>query len=100
MIVIDNMQAPYGRMIMCHMMADTTEELLDMADKIGVNRKWIQYAGTDKEHFDICLSKRKKAIKYGAKELGWREMVEFMKRGRINIIPSKIIHDETGTYLI
>jgi hypothetical protein len=35
------MRAPFGRMIMCHMFADTTEELNDMADKIGVAGKWI-----------------------------------------------------------
>ena len=56
MIIVDDMKAPFGRMVMCHMMADTTEELLAMADKIGVDRKWLQAAGTKREHFDICLS--------------------------------------------
>lgn len=72
-VYVDNMQAKFGRMIMCHMIADTTEELLDMVDKIGVNRKWIQNAGTYSEHFDICTSKRNKAIIYGAKEITMRE---------------------------
>lgn len=76
MVYIDNFNAPFGRMRMCHMIADTTQELLEMVDKIGVARKWIQYAGTDKEHFDICLSKKELAIKFGAKEVTWREMSE------------------------
>lgn len=59
-------------------MADTTQELLDMADKIGVARKWIQYAGTPREHFDVCMSKRKKAIEFGAKEITWRELGEMV----------------------
>ena len=63
----------YGRMKMSHMIADTTDELLQMADSIGVNRKWIQYPGTAREHFDICLSKRKKAVDLGAKQIEWRE---------------------------
>lgn len=63
----------FGRMKMCHMIADTTEELLQMVDKIGVQRKWIQHAGTANEHFDICLSKRKLAVKYGAMEINFRE---------------------------
>lgn len=68
------MNAKFGRMTMCHMIADTTEELLDMAGKIGVNKKWIQYPGTCQEHFDICLSKKKIAIELGAKEITMREL--------------------------
>lgn len=74
MVYIDDFNAPYKGMIMCHMIADTTEELLSMVDKIGVNRKWIQEKGTPREHFDICLSKKKKAIKLGAKEISSREL--------------------------
>jgi phosphoribosyl 1,2-cyclic phosphodiesterase len=59
-----------GRMIMCHMTADSTQELLAMADKIGVARKWIQHAGHPyKEHFDIAKSKRALAVTHGAIEL-------------------------------
>lgn len=68
-VYVDNMEAGFGNMIMCHMIADTTEELLKMADKIGVQRKWIQDKGTYLEHFDICLSKRKLAVKNGAVEI-------------------------------
>lgn len=74
MVYIDNMNASYRGMIMCHMIADTTEELLDMVDKIKVNRKWIQYPGTHHEHFDICKSKKDKAIKLGAKEITMKEL--------------------------
>jgi len=65
-VYVDDMRAPFGRMIMCHMLADTTEELLAMADRIGVQRKWLQLAGTPREHFDIALSKRELAIEFGA----------------------------------
>lgn len=73
-VFVDTMRAPFGRMIMCHMIADTKEELLQMADQIGVQRKWIQYEGTYKEHFDISLGKRALAIKAGAVEITWREL--------------------------
>lgn len=87
MVYVDNMyKSPigkFGRMKMSHMLADTTDELLQMADRIGVNRKWIQDAGTVREHFDICLSKRKKAVAAGAKEITWRESGEFiLARGK------------------
>jgi len=58
-------------MVMCHMIADTTEELLAMADRIGVQRRWLQYPGTDREHFDISLSKKELAIKFGAIPITW-----------------------------
>lgn len=64
---------------MCHMIADTHEELVDMAKKINVAEKWIQKAGTYTEHFDVCLSKRKLAIVFGAVELSRKELVMKMK---------------------
>ena len=74
-VYVDDMSADYRGMKMCHMSADSTEELLAMADRIGVQRRWIQSAGTWKEHFDICLSKRAKAVKAGAVEVTMRQLV-------------------------
>lgn len=80
-VYVDSMRAGYRRMIMCHMMADSTEELLRMADAIGVKRRWLQCPGSWKEHFDICLSKRALAVKLGAIEVSQGEMVrKFWKR--------------------
>lgn len=74
MVYIDDFNCSFGRMKMCHMIADTQEELIEMATKIGVNKKWIQYIDTYQEHFDICLSKKKIAISLGAKEITTREL--------------------------
>lgn len=79
-VYVDNMQAPFGNMIMCHMIADTTEELIDMAKKIGVAERWIQAKGTYHEHFDICQSKRKKAVQAGAKEITMMELGRIIGR--------------------
>src|SRR6218665_2862059 len=73
----------FGRMKMSHLMADTTEELLAIVDKIGVDRKWIQYPGTSKEHFDIAMSKRKLAILHGAKPVTWREMAKIWENKKL-----------------
>lgn len=66
----------FGRMKMSHMIADTQEELLAMADTIGVQRKWIQKKGTIHEHFDfdIAMSARAKAVAAGAVEISMREL--------------------------
>lgn len=73
-VYVDNMRASYGRMTMCHMVADSTDELLAMADSIGVDRKWIQHAGTHREHFDIALGKRAAAVRLGAKEITLKQL--------------------------
>lgn len=76
-VYVDDMKAPFGNMIMCHMWADSDAELLAMAARIGVNRKWIQghptlsfgkHRNASWVHFDIAQSKRALAVKAGAIE--------------------------------
>lgn len=67
-------------MKMCHMLADSVEELLAMADTIGVDRKWFQM-GTH-PHFDIALSKRALAVANGAIEVDRKGLVAVMRRYR------------------
>ena len=77
-VYIDNWQAPFRGMLMCHMIADTHDELIAMVDAIGVQRRWIQKQGTRWEHFDICLSKKELALRHGAVETGAKELVKMM----------------------
>jgi hypothetical protein len=74
-VYVDDVRLPFGRMIMCHMWADTLDGLLAMADRIGVQRKWIQGHPTlsfgkhrmaSWVHFDISLGMKSKAIAAGA----------------------------------
>lgn len=60
-------------MKMCHMVADSTDELIKMAEACGVSKRWIQERGTYNEHFDICLSAKKTALSLGAIEIGFRD---------------------------
>lgn len=83
-VYVDDMRADFGRMVMCHMLADSDAELLAMADRIGVQRKWHQYPGTHRSHFDIALSKRAAAIAEGAQAIRWRDA------GRINMHRRKV----------
>ena len=75
-VYVDDMFATFGRMKMCHLFADSTDELLAFVDKIGVQRKWIQHAGTYREHFDICTSKRNMALLSGAVAITYPEDVK------------------------
>lgn len=80
MVYIDSFNAPFGRMLMCHMLADNTMELLLFAEAIGVNLKWIQDAGTSREHFDICQSKKRIALSLGAQQASIGEMGRIMEK--------------------
>lgn len=81
-VYVDDMAAKVGRMKMCHMIADTSAELLAMADVLGIDRKWIQYPFTYKEHFDICLSKRATAVKAGAVQVSMKELARILMKRR------------------
>lgn len=77
MIYVDDMRAPYGRLIMCHMIADSDDELHYMVAKIGVQRKWFQG-----DHYDIALSKRALAIENGAIPITMRQCAAMVARKR------------------
>lgn len=81
-VYVDDMKAAFGRMKMCHMIADSSEELLQMADRIGVQRKWLQHAGTHREHFDIAMSKRRLAVNAGAVEVTRLQLGRILRERR------------------
>ena len=82
-VYVDDMMAQFGLMKMCHMVADTDEELHAMAAKIGVARRWHQKPGTHKSHYDIAMSKRALARQAGAVDVTWRQLGAMVKRREI-----------------
>jgi hypothetical protein len=78
-VYVDEPIYRFGRMHMCHMVADTLEELHAMADTIGVNRKWFQ-SKARYPHYDICKAKRKLAVEAGAIEVDVRKVIEVVRR--------------------
>jgi hypothetical protein len=82
-VYVDSMQAKVGRMRMCHMIADTDEELHAMAATIGVRRKWWQSPEkTSGSHYDICLKMRAAAIKNGAVQITVKQCAAMNYRRR------------------
>ena len=74
-VYVDDVRHRFAHMVMCHLWADTEDELLAMVDTIGVQRKWIQghptlsfgkHRNASWVHFDIALSKKELAIRAGA----------------------------------
>jgi hypothetical protein len=68
----------YRGMKMCHMIADSDEELHAMADRIGVARHYFQappkIRHAHHRHYDIAMSKRALAIKAGAIPITMRQL--------------------------
>jgi len=75
--------------VMCHMVADSTDELMAMADKIGVARRWLQKPGHYQEHFDVCKAMRVRAVALGAIEVDRAGLGEILKRKRAAAIGEK-----------
>lgn len=80
-VYVDDVRHRFGRMVMCHLWADSLDELLAMADAIGVQRKWLQQPPQASwVHFDISLGKKAEAIKRGAVLTDRYGPVEYLAR--------------------
>ena len=78
---------------MCHMMADTTEELMAMAKAIWLKPEWIQHPGKPSEHFDVAKSRRTMAISLGAESVSDRWMVLNLIQPRRDLAKALEEHD-------
>lgn len=79
-IYVDDFRAKYRGMVMCHMIADTEQELHDFADHIGIKRKHFQG-----DHYDICQAKKRLARQCGAIEVTRRQMVRLRRDFRAGL---------------
>jgi len=66
---------------MCHMTADSLSELHDMADQIGMERKWFQAPPkASHPHYDIPEDRRARALALGAVEVSPRVVLHYAAR--------------------
>jgi hypothetical protein len=65
-----------------HLFADTSDELHEFAAALGLDRAWVQHAGTVREHYDVTDSKRAEALAAGAVPLTY-------PRGVANLFDTK-----------
>lgn len=82
-VYVDRVELGFGRMVMCHMIADTPDELHAMAGRIGVARRWFQLPPKASFwHYDIAKSKRSLAIAAGALDCDRNVFVGHLRRIR------------------
>ena len=82
-VYVDNAIYGFGRIVMCHMIADTPDELHAIADRIGVARRWFQQPPKASFwHYDIAKSKRALAVAAGAIECDRNTFVANLRRIR------------------
>lgn len=64
-----------------HLMADTTEELVEYAASLGLKPEWIQHPGRPAEHFDLTGAKLARVLKDPrVRKITWRECGELIQR--------------------
>jgi len=77
-VYVDDMYAKFRRMKMCHMTADTEEELHAMAKKIGMKRAWHQSGENHSvSHYDVGMGLRAHAVRNGAIEITLRQLAKW-----------------------
>lgn len=99
-VYVDQPIHPFGRMKMCHMWADSLDELLAMVDRIGVQRKWIQghptlsfgkHRNSSWVHFDIAKGKRNLAVAAGAIETDKYGPLEWQAKRDLNSKDAELV---------
>ena len=86
-VYVDRPVHRFRHMVMCHMLADTPGELHEMADRIGMARKWYQRDAST-PHYDLSKEKHAEATAAGAIEVDRRGVVAVIRRIRASILAS------------
>ena len=79
-LYVDHARLPYRRMLMSHLLADTSEELKQAEKLLGLPTNSVQHLGTPKEHLDISESKRAIAINMGAIEVTSKHLILLIRK--------------------
>jgi len=78
MVYIGINQYRLGSMLMSHMVADSLLELHSMAARLHISKIYFQNI-KNKQHYDVCKTKKLQALKYGALLVNDRIIVQICK---------------------
>lgn len=89
-VYVDSVRNRLGRMIMCHMWADTERELFDMAEKLEMRAAWVQRPPKVRwVHYDLSLGRKQQALSLGAILTDKYGFLEFVARQENDIATVK-----------
>lgn len=71
----------------CHLIADTLDELHELATRVGMKRAWFQ-SGVN-PHYDLTAKRRARAVELGAVELDRRAFVGKLRAIRTSASPPR-----------
>ncbi len=77
-VYVNKLRVRYGRMTLCHLLADDLGELHAMAQSLGLDRSWFQPGALP--HYDISLAVRGRAIAAGAQVINRAELALLARR--------------------
>ena len=83
-ILVDPPRWPWRDTMWCHLVSDTSfDELHEFAARLGCRR-----VGFQGDHYDIDVDTRLRAVEFGAKECGSRELVTKIRDAGLRVRPS------------
>lgn len=65
---------------LCHLAADTLDELHAFASRLGMKHEWFQPGRGRHPHYDLVKSRRDLAVKLGAQEVSGRDLIGVRRR--------------------
>lgn len=89
-VYVDKALTKWKGMLWCHLVADSLDELHEFAIVIGMKQQWFQEPPKVKyPHYDIPEFRRVLAIKNGAVEIGRRELIEKVRKLKLEYNETK-----------
>ena len=85
-VYVDDARIKWRGYRMCHMIADSSFELDEMAETLGLKQHWKQKPFEPDEHFDITWTIRKHAIILGAIPITQRQLAEKIAKRRTSAV--------------
>ena len=77
-VYVNKMRARYGALTLCHLLADSVDELHAMAARIGLEP--MLFNAGKIPHYDLSVAKRDQAIAAGAQVIDRQQLADLIRK--------------------